>query len=54
MFLIAFKEAFDLFDVNGGGVITADKLDAAMKSVDIALSAKEIETILNKIDADGK
>lgn len=52
--MLAFKEVFDLFDVNGGGAIDADDLDAAMRSVDIALTQEEITEVLRVIDSDGK
>jgi len=43
-----------LFDINGGGTIDADELDAALKTVDINLTHKEIQDVLHVIDEDGK
>lgn len=51
---IAFREVFNLFDINGGGTIDADELDAALKTVDINLTYKEIQDVLHVIDEDGK
>ena len=44
---------FNLFDINGGGTIDADELDAALKTVDIHLSPQEIHDVLHVIDEDG-
>ena len=52
--VLAFKEVFDLFDEDGGGTIDADELDAAMKSVDCAMTPEEIAEVLSIIDEDGK
>ncbi|XP_033629321.1 uncharacterized protein LOC117291613 [Asterias rubens] len=49
----AFKEAFDLFDSNGGGSIDAEELAEALNSVDIHLSVDEIKEVLQAIDKDG-
>ncbi|XP_033113994.1 uncharacterized protein LOC117114435 [Anneissia japonica] len=49
----AFREVFDLFDTNGGGSIDADELQAALASVEIHISHKEIEDVLSQIDDDG-
>ncbi|XP_038071507.1 uncharacterized protein LOC119740312 [Patiria miniata] len=49
----AFKEAFDLFDSNGGGTIDAEELTEALSSVDIHLSVDEIKEVLQAIDKDG-
>lgn len=49
----AFREVFNLFDVNGGGTIDADELDAALKAVDVHLSSFEIHDVLQVIDEDG-
>lgn len=51
---VAFQEVFNLFDINGGGTIDADELDAALKTVDIHLTHKEIQDVLQVIDEDGK
>ncbi|KAI6645949.1 Caltractin [Oopsacas minuta] len=49
----AFKEVFNLFDLNGGGTIDADELEKALCSVDIKLTQEEIIDILVVIDDDG-
>lgn len=43
-----------MFDINGGGTIDPDELDAALKTVDINLTHKEIQDVLHVIDEDGK
>lgn len=53
LFLTAFQEVFNLFDINGGGTIDATELDAALKTVDIHLSHTEIMDVLMVIDEDG-
>ena len=50
---VAFREVFNLFDINGGGTIDADELDSALKTVDIHLSPQEIHDVLHVIDEDG-
>ena len=49
----AFREVFNLFDINGGGTIDANELDSALKSVDIQLNQQEIVDVLQVIDEDG-
>lgn len=49
----AFREVFNLFDINGGGTIDADELDSALKTVDIHLTPQEIHDVLHVIDEDG-
>ena len=49
----AFKEVFNLFDLNGGGTIDADELEKALNSVDIKLTQAEIMDVLTVIDDDG-
>ena len=44
---------FNLFDINGGGTIDADELDAALKAVEIHLTHQEIQDVLQVIDEDG-
>lgn len=50
---VAFREVFNLFDINGGGTIDADELDSALKTVDIHLTPQEIHDVLHVIDEDG-
>lgn len=52
--IVAFREVFNLFDINGGGTIDADELDSALKTVDIELTPQEIHDVLHVIDEDGK
>ena len=49
----AFREVFDLFDLNGGGTIDAEELEKALNSVDIMLTQAEIIDVLTVIDDDG-
>ena len=53
-FALAFREVFNLFDINGGGTIDADELDSALKTVDIHLEQNEISDVLQVIDEDGE
>lgn len=50
----AFREVFNLFDINGGGTIDATELDSALRTVDIQLSRAEIVDVLQVIDEDGE
>lgn len=50
---VAFREVFNLFDINGGGTIDADELDVALRTVDINLNPQEIHDVLHVIDEDG-
>lgn len=52
-FSTAFREVFNLFDINGGGTIDANELDSALKSVDIRLTRQEIVDVLQVMDEDG-
>ena len=49
----AFREVFNLFDINGGGTIDAGELDSALKAVEIHLTHQEIQDVLHVIDEDG-
>ena len=49
----AFKEAFDLFDSNGGGTIDAEELKATLDSVGIEIEQEDIEDVMMKLDEDG-
>lgn len=49
----AFREVFNLFDINGGGTIDANELNSALQSVDIQLTRQEIVDVLHVIDEDG-
>ena len=49
----AFREVFNLFDLNGGGTIDAEELERALHSVNIMLTQAEIIDVLAVIDDDG-
>jgi len=48
-----FKEAFDIFDVDGGGTITAEELGEVMKSLGQKPTRAQLESMVREIDADG-
>jgi calmodulin len=48
-----FKEAFDIFDVDGGGTITAEELGVVMKSLGQKPTRAQLEAMVREIDADG-
>ena len=50
--LVAFKKAFDTFDVDGGGTITAAELGRAMGSLGHTPSDEELQDMMNEVDAD--
>lgn len=45
-----FYEAFQLFDKNSDGSITASEIDAVMKSLGILVSDEELIAVINKVD----
>jgi hypothetical protein len=49
----AFKEAFDLFDNNGGGTIDSAELKETLDSVGIEIDQEDIEDVMLKLDEDG-
>ena len=49
----AFKEAFDLFDNNGGGTIDSAELKETLDSVGIEIDQEDIEDVMMKLDEDG-
>lgn len=49
----AFKEAFDLFDNNGGGTIDAQELKQTLDSVGIDIETEDIEDVMKRMDEDG-
>ena len=51
--VFAFKEAFDLFDKNGGGTIDALELQKTLEDVGIALNECDIEEVMLTLDNDG-
>ncbi|KAK0396115.1 hypothetical protein QR680_001570 [Steinernema hermaphroditum] len=48
-----FKEAFELFDRDGDGRITADELGTVMESLGQNPSRQELQDMVNEIDEDG-
>ncbi|TMS35656.1 hypothetical protein L596_003015 [Steinernema carpocapsae] len=48
-----FKEAFELFDKDGDGRITADELGTVMESLGQNPSRQELQDMVNEIDEDG-
>mmetsp|Transcript_22741 Transcript_22741/g.31701 ORF Transcript_22741/g.31701 Transcript_22741/m.31701 type:complete len:163 (+) Transcript_22741:101-589(+) len=48
-----FKEAFQIFDKDGGGSITVEELGEVMKSLGQNPSNAELEAMVREIDADG-
>ena len=48
-----FKEAFDIFDVDGGGTITAEELGEVMRSLGQKPTRAQLDAMVNEIDADG-
>lgn len=51
---LAFKEAFDIFDKNGGGTIDALELKKTLESVGIILEEEEIHDVMMRLDKDGE
>eukprot|EP01054_Gregarina_sp_Poly1_P010855 Gregarina_sp_Poly_1__10854@NODE_842_length_6017_cov_94_978151_g609_i0_p4_GENE_NODE_842_length_6017_cov_94_978151_g609_i0NODE_842_length_6017_cov_94_978151_g609_i0_p4_ORF_typecomplete_len156_score43_77EFhand_7/PF13499_6/1_1e22EFhand_7/PF13499_6/8_9e12EFhand_6/PF13405_6/2_2e11EFhand_6/PF13405_6/0_0015EFhand_6/PF13405_6/3_4e10EFhand_1/PF00036_32/5_6e09EFhand_1/PF00036_32/1_6e08EFhand_1/PF00036_32/1_8e08EFhand_1/PF00036_32/1_2e03EFhand_8/PF13833_6/6_8e05EFhand_8/PF13833_6/1e15EFhand_8/PF13833_6/0_00 len=48
-----FKEAFNLFDKDGDGMITAEELGIVMKNLGQNPTDSELQDMLNEVDADG-
>ncbi|XP_076821552.1 uncharacterized protein LOC143468310 [Clavelina lepadiformis] len=51
--IMAFKEAFDLFDNDGGGTIDEHELKETLQSVGIEIEESEIHDIMSRVDKDG-
>ena len=49
-----FKEAFNLFDKNGDGVISSKELGTVMRSMGQNPTEAEIRDMINEVDRDGK
>ncbi|KAG9456734.1 hypothetical protein H6P81_001242 [Aristolochia fimbriata] len=47
------KEAFDVFDENGDGLITADELGLVMASLGLNRGAEDCKNMIKKVDKDG-
>ncbi|OWF37197.1 Calmodulin [Mizuhopecten yessoensis] len=48
-----FKEAFDLFDKDGDGKVSAKELGTVMKSLGQNPTEKELVDMINEVDSDG-
>jgi calmodulin len=48
-----FREAFDLLDRNGDGVVTVDDLGAALHSLGHSTPIADLEAMIREVDADG-
>ena len=51
--IAGFKEAFDLFDKNGGGTIDANELHKTLEDVGIDLNESDLEDVMMTLDNDG-
>eukprot|EP00300_Choanocystis_sp_HF-7_P039787 c6105_g1_i1.p1 GENE.c6105_g1_i1~~c6105_g1_i1.p1 ORF type:complete len:165 (-),score=41.42 c6105_g1_i1:598-1056(-) len=49
-----FREAFDLFDRNRDGLITADELADALQSLGCPSSEQEIQDMIHEVDTKGR
>uniref|UniRef100_A0A8C9A3U7 EF-hand domain-containing protein n=1 Tax=Prolemur simus TaxID=1328070 RepID=A0A8C9A3U7_PROSS len=47
-----FKEAFSLFDKDGGGTITTKELGTITRSLGQTPTAAELQDMINEVDAD--
>ncbi|XP_030472915.1 calmodulin-like protein 11 [Syzygium oleosum] len=51
--IVEFKEAFTLFDKDGDGCITLEELATVIRSLDQNPTEKELQDMINEVDADG-
>ena len=51
--VLQLKEAFNLFDRDGDGVITTKELGTVMKSLGQNLEEEELSDMINEVDGDG-
>jgi calmodulin len=49
-----FRQAFDIMDRNGDGVITVDDLATVMRAIGQAPNHSELQDMIREVDADGK
>lgn len=49
-----FKIAFELFDKDGNGCVTANELGAIMRAIGLDPSEEELANLVMRIDDDGK
>lgn len=52
--LIEFKQAFDIFDEDGGGDISTKELGSVLKMLGQTPSRDELNKIIEEVDVDGK
>ncbi|RDW68546.1 hypothetical protein BP5796_09203 [Coleophoma crateriformis] len=50
--ILAYRQAFSLFDTNGDGSISINELSSVMKSLGQNASDEEIEDMINEVDQD--
>jgi len=48
-----FRQAFDIIDRNGDGVITIDDLAAVMRAIGQTPTSNELQDMIREVDADG-
>ncbi len=48
-----FKQAFDLFDADGSGVIDANELKEAMRALGFEVTKKQDDEMIEEVDQDG-
>jgi Ca2+-binding EF-hand superfamily protein len=48
-----FRQAFDIMDRNGDGVITVDDLAAVMRAIGQSPNHQELQDMIREVDADG-
>lgn len=53
-FVLEFKEAFKLFDEDGGGTISVEELGTVMRSLGQDPSEDELNALIEEVDVDGK
>ncbi|XP_062214629.1 calmodulin-like protein 4 isoform X2 [Phragmites australis] len=51
--IVAFREAFLLFDKNGDGCISMEELAAVTRSLDLDPSDQELNDMMSEVDTDG-
>lgn len=53
-FVLEFKEAFKLFDEDGGGTISVEELGTVMRSLGQDPNEDELNALIEEVDVDGK
>jgi len=48
-----FKQAFDLFDADGSGMIDANELKEAMRALGFEVTKKQVDEMIEEVDQDG-